>query len=392
MYTILIYLLLFDGAFMEAIEGDSCVVEHINIVGKCSPPDKCNAAKNDYLLNGIKPTFCQYSFSNVLVCCRDGSSILQAATQTLRQDKDNTDNRRISERKCEEYSRIVTQNVVYTPLVPGEKPNSVSTSYCLHSHIELVVGGENANLGEFPHMAAIGWVNFDDQYKFSCGGSLISTKHVLTAGHCSRNPLAKDPIPAIVRLGDLNLDPSVQDGANPIDVPIKTIHIHPEYKSPMKYHDIAILELAADVDIDSSIRPACLWSGADFGPYTVAFATGWGTTDPHKNQPSNDLQKVSLTLLDNNNCDGLLRNTRNRLWQGFSETQICAGEIRGGKDTCQGDSGSPLQVEDVNNACIFYVMGVTSFGGRCGQREQPAVYTRVSSYIQWIESVVWPQL
>ncbi|KPJ19996.1 Serine protease snake [Papilio machaon] len=63
-------------------------------------------------------------------------------------------------------------------------------------------------------------------------------------------------------------------------VPIKAIHVHPEYKPPMKYNDIAILELAADVDIDSSIRPACLWQKPDFGQNSIAYATGWGTTDP----------------------------------------------------------------------------------------------------------------
>ncbi|XP_013178849.1 PREDICTED: venom protease-like [Papilio xuthus] len=342
-------------------------------------------------MNGIKPTFCEHSFSNVLVCCRDGSSILQAAEPVaLRNGKDFTDNRRVSERKCEEYSRIVTHNVVYSPLVPDESPKSVSTPNCYHTYIELVVGGEKANLGEFPHMAAVGWVNTDGQYIFSCGGSLISTRHVLTAAHCSRNPRAKDPTPAIVRLGDLNLNTSVEDGASPIDVPIKTIHVHPEYKPPMKYHDIAILELAADIDIDSSIRPACLWQKPDFGQYTIAYATGWGTTDPRKYKLANDLQKVSLTLLDTDTCDMLLKNNINRLWHGFSQTQICAGEIRGGKDTCQGDSGSPLQVSSMGNDCIYYVMGVTSFGGKCGQSDQPAVYTKVSSYISWIESIVWP--
>ncbi|XP_045541206.1 serine protease snake-like [Papilio machaon] len=284
MYIVLIYLLLFfDGVLMEAKEGDVCVVEHTNIIGKCAPPDQCNTAKDDYLLNGIRPTFCQHSFSYVLVCCRDGSSILQAAeTVDLRNGIDNTDDRRVSERKCEEYSRIVTQNVVYSPLVPDESPKSVSTPNCFHSYIELVVGGEKATAGEFPHMAAVGWVNIDGQYKFSCGGSLISTKHVLTAGHCSRDPKAKDPKPAIVRLGDLNLNTSVQDGASPIDVPIKMIHVHPEYKPPMKYNDIAILELAADVDIDSSIRPACLWQKPDFGQNSIAYATGWGITDPRR--------------------------------------------------------------------------------------------------------------
>ena len=51
--------------------------------------------------------------------------------------------------------------------------------------LPLIVGGELAKLGEFPHMAAIGYRNLADQrssYEFRCGGSLISEYFVITAG------------------------------------------------------------------------------------------------------------------------------------------------------------------------------------------------------------------
>nr|XP_032528086.1 ovochymase-2-like [Danaus plexippus plexippus] len=121
-----------------------------------------------------------------------------------------------------------------------------------------------------------------------------------------------------------------------IQVPIKNIIKHPLYKSPGKYHDIALLELASDVDFDSSIRPACLWYRPDFPGHTKAVATGWGVVDPRTQRASNELQKVSLTLLENDFCNVLLKTKRNRLWMdGFTADQLCAGELRGGKDTCQ---------------------------------------------------------
>lgn len=59
--------------------------------------------------------------------------------------------------------------------------------------------------------------------------------------------------------------------------------------------------------------------------------------------------------------------------------------------TLQGDSGGPIQIASKKNQCIFYVVGVTSFGKYCASKNTPGVYTRVSTYISWIESIVWPQ-
>ncbi|XP_073966663.1 venom protease-like isoform X2 [Choristoneura fumiferana] len=378
--------------------GDQCVDQYTNTLGRCEIATRCESARQDFQQNGIRPTFCSQSFETAVVCCRDGGSILQTAPPLTQKNgnrpvwggNNQRDTRPVSERKCEEYSRGVVQTVGFVPLVPDPEAMSISASKCDYVGVELIVGGENAQLGEFPHMAAIGWVNFEDTYSFKCGGALISPRFVLTAGHCTRDPSAREPTPAIVRLGDQNIDPSVQDGATPVEVPIKSIKKHPDYKPPRRYNDIALLELAADVDLSKAVRPACLWRRNDLDNYSQALATGWGVVNTRTKETAKELQKVSLSLLDSAHCDRLLANTRNRNWQGFAPTQLCAGELRGGKDTCQGDSGSPLQVASRDNQCIFRIMGITSFGRKCAESGRPAIYTRVSSYVDWIESIVWP--
>lgn len=57
-----------------------------------------------------------------------------------------------------------------------------------------------------------------------------------------------------------------------------------------------------------------------------------------------------------------------------------------------GDSGGPLQVTVIQNNGEFYheVIGVTSFGVYCG-KPTPGVYTRIFTFLDWIESIVWPE-
>lgn len=56
----------------------------------------------------------------------------------------------------------------------------------------------------------------------------------------------------------------------------------------------------------------------------------------------------------------------------------------------QGDSGGPAQIYHSSVSCMYTIVGVTSFGKVCGTEGVPGVYTRVYSYLDWIENIVWP--
>ncbi|RVE40311.1 hypothetical protein evm_015039 [Chilo suppressalis] len=124
---------------------------------------------------------------------------------------------RCGRRECDAYSRSVVQKVDVSALLVNDEGVSVVASKCQYTGVELIIGGEDANRGEFPHMAAIGWANSEGGYDFKCGGSLISSKYVLTAGHCTNDPRAYTPEPVAARLGEQNLDANVNDGADPVD-------------------------------------------------------------------------------------------------------------------------------------------------------------------------------
>lgn len=67
---------------------------------------------------------------------------------------------------------------------------------------------------------------------------------------------------------------------------------------------------------------------------------------------------------------------------------MCASNIVEGSDACQGDSGGPLFSVNQDSG-VSTIVGIVSFGISCGT-ELPGVYTRVASFVDWIEAIVWP--
>nr|AAQ91042.1 LRRGT00086 [Rattus norvegicus] len=87
------------------------------------------------------------------------------------------------------------------------------------------------------------------------------------------------------------------------------------------------------------------------------------------------LQKAKVPLVSNEECQTRYRKHK------ITNKVICAGYKEGGKDTCKGDSGGPLSCK--HNG-VWHLVGITSWGEGCGQKERPGVYTNVAKYVDWI--------
>ncbi|XP_039430021.1 serine protease Hayan-like [Culex pipiens pallens] len=140
-------------------------------------------------------------------------------------------------------------------------------------------------------------------------------------------------------------------------------------------------------------HPACLFTNyTDPDSDTFLTIAGWGSTDPNDVSTSPILLKANVTTLLRDTCNSTLAQNKSgrRSPNELQESQLCAlgrnaqNETTG--DTCVGDSGGPLELVDGRRR---YIVGVTSSGKLCGSR-WPGIYTRVSRYLDWIESIVWP--
>ncbi|KYQ48361.1 Serine protease snake [Trachymyrmex zeteki] len=284
--------------------------------------------------------------------------------------------------QCKEYADLVYETENSPTLRINAGSNKVSR--CAVVETPLIIGGIQAKHAEFPHMAVIGYGKQDVSWQ--CGGSIISENFILTAAHCMESP---DKGPASkVRVGLIDLlapGDAVQE--RNVAERIK----YPDYKSSVKYYDIALIKLEQLLELNPRVRPACLEIESQL-PGKSAIASGFGKTSYESSIGSNELMKVQLNYISEDECKKAYAEdlgTR-RLPDGLISSLLCAGIMEGGKDTCQGDSGGPLQRILAEPYCMYSIVGVTSFGKFCAFKSSPAIYTRVSSYLDWIENIVWP--
>ncbi|XP_039753579.1 serine protease persephone-like [Pararge aegeria] len=332
--------------------GDKCYPTEDILKGTCKIVTNCDIAIK-YIQETYTHPFsrCGFHGTKEIVCCPN--------TATIGEDKFGDPRQiRIADRECQKISER------------GLPPLS------LH-----IIGGEIANLGEFPHMAALGYER-SDGYDFQCGGSLISDTFILSAAHCVDT--LDRVTPTIARLGVVEIGDRQFNSES--DFRIGEIITHPDYKRRTKYDDLALLRLENPVTFTVNLNAICLYTKDD-DPKIPLTITGWGKTSTTRDIKSTVLLHANVTVVATSKCRESYTNWR-KLPEGIVDAQICAGDPMGLRDTCQGDSGGPLQGLTSNDG-HYRLVAVTSFGRGCGS-PVPGVYTRVSRYLDWIEKVVWP--
>jgi len=102
--------------------------------------------------------------------------------------------------------------------------------------------------------------------------------------------------------------------------------------------------------------------------------------------------RAPLSIVPLDQCDlsfAEFPSSKRFIKDGITNTLLCAADGLQQKDACQGDSGGPLVLEHdiVNNK--YSILGIISSGFGCATKT-PGLYTRVAAYLDFIESVVWP--
>jgi secreted trypsin-like serine protease len=257
-----------------------------------------------------------------------------------------------------------------------------------------IVGGDQAKIRHWPGQAVLR-IRSEDSMHYSCGGSAINDRWVMTAAHCAADikddGSAPDGTLEIV-IGVEDLDKVKKENVFAVDkIIIREGYIH--MKPESSGQDIALIHLKSpyggpiarlslEAGTDPHTPPGAQVRVAGFG-----LVKSTGKTTKHRQRDgqeyyagSNQLLETAVPTVAVDQCKAQYRDYK------IDEGELCAGLDEGGHDSCGGDSGGPLVAYD-RKGCPFQV-GIVSWGVECAAAKKYGVYTRVSYHAAWIKSFV----
>jgi secreted trypsin-like serine protease len=261
---------------------------------------------------------------------------------------------------------------------------------------------------QWPWMVSIGKFDIrNGNYTHLCGATLVSKKHILTAAHC----LDDIPLESLsIILGTDDLEDTSQRYRVEPDIIQK--FVHPDYDKQYAYYDVAILEIAPEVEFTNGVSPVCLPEVAqadeDFRAGEHVTLTGWGKLKRVDDETSPQLRKTQLSIFGQTHCNSshnlassfLGQVIKDDLPNLFQPNLLCAGyEVclclvyclflflvyiclmlqAGNQGSCPGDSGGPLVKFETLTDNPYHLQLAIVHGGvnKCGDVNFPGIYVRL---------------
>ncbi|BET02578.1 kallikrein B, plasma (Fletcher factor) 1 [Nesidiocoris tenuis] len=262
---------------------------------------------------------------------------------------------------------------------------------------DKIIGGHLAS--PVPYMSSV----HRNGHHF-CGGCLLTLSSILTACHCvgsfSRND--NDLTVEYVKLASPSYY-EIYAGHTDIktssdDLQIRRARKFVEHPKCAKFQgimewDFAIIVTKSPFELNKKVHPIKLYSMdkksfderiAKINDRSFCWVMGWGKTDVHPDSPptSRYLKYAAMKIIPLDKCRELL-SIKSILFSAYDfqdRAQMCALGVNGSESDCTGDSGGPF-------VCDGEAVGTVSYGFDCGKPDEPAVYTKLSDFVEWYGSI-----
>jgi secreted trypsin-like serine protease len=240
-----------------------------------------------------------------------------------------------------------------------------------------VIGGTTVKIEQYPWLAYLEGGLDGGGFPFSCTGTVIAPRVVLTAGHCTFDLAAEvvnRPSGYLVATGVSSTRHVPSDRISRVS----RVLLYPGFRSTFIHGDAGLLILS-----QPTAAPAIALAGdgdsALLAPGTPLEIAGWGLTSFSKETEPALPQAGQLTVQEPSRC----RSGDTELHRHFSQTlQFCALDSPDFKTSgCFGDSGGPAIAHRTDGTPVE--IGIVSSGGFECEPRVPNLYTRVDKVSSW---------
>lgn len=207
---------------------------------------------------------------------------------------------------------------------------------------QSVAGGLDAKVSDAPFI-----VSLRNNGQHSCGGTLIAKNWVLTASHCV---VGYAPEEVVIGATKVNGEDAVET------FKVERAISYPNFSASRDMaNNFALIKFKGILKITPALLNEVEPELLNLPNFIVA---GWDNTNEFSYFGSDLLQIVDVPFVDQKNCEKQLQDYEPNKDGYLDGTMFCAGCEDGGKEACQGDSGSPRYYK--NNANDFVVAGIVA--------------------------------